>query len=108
MRPALEKLSEGLSIAIAPEGSRSSGYRLGAFKKGAFHIAMQAGVPIVPIVIANASDALPRSGVLIHPATVQVTVLPPVSTEAWTAENMEEQVRYCRRLFLVELGQMEQ
>jgi len=108
MKPALEKLESGLSIAIAPEGQRSSGYRLGAFKKGAFHIAMQAVVPIVPIVIANSSDALPKSGVFIRPATVNVTVLPPISTDNWTEQAMDEHVQHCRELFLRELGQTDE
>jgi putative phosphoserine phosphatase/1-acylglycerol-3-phosphate O-acyltransferase len=104
-RPALEKLARGLSIAIAPEGHRSAGYRLGPFKKGAFHIAMQAGVPIVPIVIANSSDSLPRSAVFIRPACIEVKVLAPVSTGNWDASTIEQHVRDCRELFLRELGQ---
>lgn len=105
MQPALDKLAEGLSIAIAPEGQRSHGYKLGAFKKGAFHIAMQAGLPIVPIVIANSSDALPKSAVFIRPATVEVTVLPPIPTNSWKAQSIDEHVRKCRSLFLRELRQ---
>jgi len=105
MQPALDKLASGLSLAIAPEGQRSAGYRLGPFKKGAFHIAMQAGVPVVPIVIANSSDGLPKSGIFIRPATIDVTVLPPIPTDNWTAETMEQHVRHCRQLFLRELGQ---
>jgi len=106
-RPALEKLADGLSIAIAPEGHRSAGYRLGPFKKGAFHIAMQAGVPIVPIVIANSSDSLPRSAVFIRPATIEVKVLEPVSTADWEAATIDAHVRACCELFLRELGQQD-
>ena len=62
LEPALEALREGRSIAIAPEGTRQTTPRSGAFKKGAFHMAMQAGVPIVPIVFRNALDALPKDG----------------------------------------------
>lgn len=105
MQPALEKLEQGISIAVAPEGQRSLAYQLGPFRKGAFHVAMQAGVPIVPIVIANSSDALPKSALCIRPATVDVTVLPPVSTEHWTAANLDDQVLDIRELFLQELGQ---
>jgi len=108
MQPALDKLTGGLSIAIAPEGQRSTGYRLGRFKKGAFHIAMQAGVSIVPIVIANSSDALPKSAVFIRPATVDVTILPPIDTLNWSAQTMDEHVLHCRELFLRQLGQSSQ
>src|SRR5262249_45904701 len=50
MQPAVQALREGLSIAIAPEGTRSSTGKLGRFKKGAFHIALAGRRPIVPIV----------------------------------------------------------
>ena len=84
MKPAVEALQNGTSIAIAPEGTRSKDRTLGPFKKGAFHLAMQAGVPIVPIVIHNASDALPKGSYIIRSATVDVSVLDPIPTDDWT------------------------
>ncbi len=70
MKPAVEALRQGQSLAIAPEGTRSPTPRLGGFKKGAFHIAMQAGVPIVPIVFRNALDALPKHAFVVRQATI--------------------------------------
>jgi len=106
-QPAIDKLKSGISITVAPEGRRSNGRRLGAFRKGAFHIAMQAGVPIIPIVIENASDALPRSSLFIRPARIRVTVLKPISTRNWTAATLDRQVEKCRNAFLRVLGQVE-
>ncbi|MEJ2603677.1 MAG: HAD-IB family hydrolase [Gammaproteobacteria bacterium] len=106
MRPAVEALKSGLSIVLAPEGTRSLGDRLGPFKKGAFHLAMQAGVPMVPIVIHNATDALPKSGIFIRPATIKVEVLPPIPTDEWSTETIERHVRAVRRLFLEALDQL--
>jgi len=105
LQPAVDSLKKGTSFAIAPEGRRSRGYKLGRFKMGAFHIAMQAGVPVVPIVIANSSDSMPRSGVFIRPAKIDVKVLPPVTTENWTVDNIHQHVDEIRRLYLRELGQ---
>jgi putative phosphoserine phosphatase/1-acylglycerol-3-phosphate O-acyltransferase len=105
--PAVEKLREGISITVAPEGRRSTGRRLGAFRKGAFQIAMQAGVPLIPIVIHNAADALPRSALFIRPARVRVTVLKPINTLKWRPANLPKQVDACRRAFLQTLGQTE-
>ena len=51
---------EGKSVCMSPEGTRSVTPKLAPFKKGAFHLAMQAGVPIVPIVIHNSSDIMPK------------------------------------------------
>ena len=98
---------EGRSVCIAPEGTRSTSTNLGRFKKGAFHLAMQANVPIVPIVIHNALDIAPRSEFIMRPATVKVTVLPPVDTRQWRVARMNQQVELVRDMFLVELDQMD-
>ena len=105
LRPAIDSLRNGISFAIAPEGQRSRGYKLGPFKMGAFHIAMQAGVPIVPIVITNSSDSMPKNGIVIRPAKIDVKVLPPVATDDWTSENIHQQADMIRNMFLKELGQ---
>lgn len=104
LRPVVKTLEDGLSVAIAPEGTRSAGDRLGPFKKGPFHIAMQAGVPVVPIVIHNATDVLPKGAFFIRPASVRVDVLPPIDTSDWRAETVDEHVDTVRRQFVAALG----
>ncbi len=105
LQPAVNRLRDGISIAMAPEGQRSLGYRLGPFKMGAFHIAMQAGVPIVPIVIQNSADSMPKHSVIIRPARVKVKVLRPVLTDEWAAESIHQHADDVRQMFLTELGQ---
>jgi putative phosphoserine phosphatase / 1-acylglycerol-3-phosphate O-acyltransferase len=100
LEPAIETLRRGTSIVIAPEGTRSTTPRLGAFKKGAFHLAMNAGVPIVPIVFKNALDALPKHGLVIRPATVEVVVHPPVDTSGWKTATLDRHVDEVRSLFV--------
>ncbi len=99
MQPAIEATRRGFSILVAPEGTRSGSKKLGRFKKGAFHMAMAAGVPIVPIVLRNASDALPRDGIMIHPATVEVVVHPPIPTNDWMREDLDARIAEIQRLF---------
>ena len=61
MKPLVDAMrKDGKSVVIAPEGTRTVSPKLAPFKKGAFHLAMQAGVPIVPIVIHNAGDVAPK------------------------------------------------
>jgi putative phosphoserine phosphatase/1-acylglycerol-3-phosphate O-acyltransferase len=98
--PAVEALRSGTSLVIAPEGTRSPTPRLGRFKKGAFHLAMQAGVPIVPVVIRNAGDALPKSALVVRPTTVEVTVLPPIPTTDWTRETLDHEIESLRTAYL--------
>lgn len=99
LQPAVDKLKHGTSIAIAPEGTRSPTPRLGRFKKGGFHLAMQAGVPIVPIVIHNAGDLMWRNSFVAHPGEVYVDVLEPISTEGWTVEDLDNHVAEVRERF---------
>jgi putative phosphoserine phosphatase/1-acylglycerol-3-phosphate O-acyltransferase len=99
LQPAVEALREGLSIAIAPEGTRSSTGRLGRFKKGAFHLALASRRPIVPIVIRNALDALPKHGIIVRPATVDVVVHPPIATEGWSLDTLDREIAATEQLY---------
>jgi putative phosphoserine phosphatase/1-acylglycerol-3-phosphate O-acyltransferase len=105
LAPAVQALREGRSIAIAPEGTRSRTPRLGRFKKGAFHLAMQAGVPIVPIVFLNTLDVLPRGALVMRPANVRAVVLPPVDTSGWTREGLDAEIEAIRKRYLEVLGE---
>jgi 1-acyl-sn-glycerol-3-phosphate acyltransferase len=86
-------------MAIAPEGTRTPTPRLRPFKKGAFHIAMQAEVPIVPIVIRNAGDVMWRNSMAVRPGVVDVHVLPPVPTDGWTVDGLSARVAAMERRF---------
>ncbi len=97
-------IEKGLSIGIAPEGTRSPTRRLGPFKKGAFRIAMTAGVPIVPIVIRNAGDLMPGKSRVIRPGTVDIRVLHPIPVDDWTLDNLNEKVDGVRQLYLTTLA----
>jgi putative phosphoserine phosphatase/1-acylglycerol-3-phosphate O-acyltransferase len=106
MQPLVDAMRvEGKSVCLSPEGTRAISPNLAAFKKGAFHLAMQAGVPMVPIVIQNSVDVQPKGDLLYHPGTVEVEVLPPVDTSSWTAETIDKHVADVRNMYLKALGQ---
>jgi putative phosphoserine phosphatase/1-acylglycerol-3-phosphate O-acyltransferase len=105
MKPAVEAMRRGLSVVIAPEGTRSATKRLGKFKKGAFHMAMAARVPIVPVVLKNSLDALPRDGIVIRPATVDVVVHPPIPTGDWTLEEIDDRIAEIHALYEATLAE---
>jgi putative phosphoserine phosphatase/1-acylglycerol-3-phosphate O-acyltransferase len=100
MAPVIEKLRSGISLAMAPEGTRSATPTLGPFKKGAFHIAVQAQVPVVPVVIRNAGEIMWRASLVARPGTVGVVVLPPVPTEGLGPDDVDELTERVRRQFL--------
>jgi len=98
--PALDKLRAGTSIVLAPEGTRSLTPLPGPFKKGGFHLAMQAGVPIVPVVIRNAGELMWRRARTVRSGTVEIAVLPPIPTTGWTKADIDEQVVAVRQLYI--------
>lgn len=100
LAPAIDRLKAGVSIIVAPEGTRSATPTPGPFKKGALHLAMQAGVPIIPIVIRNAGDVIWSKSLLVRPGQVDVAVLPPVSTEGWEPSDLEHHVAAVRQMFI--------
>lgn len=104
LAPAVESLRSGTSLVIAPEGTRSPTPKLLPFKKGAFHMAMQAGVPIVPIVIRNAGELMAPRGALISSGTVDVAVLDPISTKRWTAKALGRRIDEVREKYLATLA----
>jgi putative phosphoserine phosphatase / 1-acylglycerol-3-phosphate O-acyltransferase len=99
MQPAVDRLRHGMSVVIAPEGTRSLTPRLGQFKKGAFHIAMQAGAPIVPVIIRNTYEVMPRGSLLFRPGTVQVCALPAIDVTTWKVEDLDRHVADVQALF---------
>jgi putative phosphoserine phosphatase/1-acylglycerol-3-phosphate O-acyltransferase len=96
--------NEGISLALSPEGTRSPTPRLGEFKKGAFHIAMQAGVPMVPVVLRGAGDVMWRGAQTMRPGVIEVVVLPPVATDTWRVETIDAHVAQVRDQFVETLA----
>ncbi|MBO0864444.1 MAG: HAD-IB family hydrolase [Mycobacterium sp.] len=95
-----ERARKGLSIVIAPEGTRMDTTTVGPFKKGPFRIAMAAGVPIVPIVIRNAEIIAARNSSTMNPGTVDVAVFPPISVSDWTVDELPDRIAEVRQLYL--------
>ena len=95
-----ERAKNGLSIVIAPEGTRLDTTEVGPFKKGPFRIAMAVGIPIVPIVIRNAEIVASRNSTTINPGTVDVAVFPPIPVDDWTLDTLPEHIAEVRQLYL--------
>jgi putative phosphoserine phosphatase/1-acylglycerol-3-phosphate O-acyltransferase len=98
------RLREGLSVFVAPEGTRSDDGDLGEFRTGAFHVARTAGVPIVPIVLRNAYELMPGKAKFIRPGVVDVAVLEPIATDGWTVATVHDDVTAVRKLFVETLA----
>lgn len=95
---------EGSLVVIFPEGTRSRTGRLMPFKRGAFNLAAETGVPIVPTVVQGSFEIMPPDRLVIRPRPVLVRFLPPIPTEGQASEVLSERVR---GIMLDELGERE-
>ncbi|KAH8594891.1 1-acyl-sn-glycerol-3-phosphate-acyltransferase-like protein [Bisporella sp. PMI_857] len=102
---AKEIRSQRQSVYMFPEGTRSYSKEpmLLPFKKGAFHLAVQAKVPIVPVVVANYSDVLYVKAWNFKSGSIPIKVLKPIETENLTSADVENLTRDTRELMLKEL-----
>ena len=78
VREAKRVIDQGVSMTIFPEGKRSFDGKLLPFKRGPFYLAMECGLPIVPITIVGTHEAMPKGRFAIIPGTVTVTFHDPV------------------------------
>jgi 1-acyl-sn-glycerol-3-phosphate acyltransferase len=93
-----EELRLGHSLMAFPEGTRSADGRVAEFKKGIFYMAIEAGVEIAPVVINNTGLVLGKGSGKCQTGNVFLEVLPPVSTQGYKDENIDELVESVRQM----------
>ena len=94
LRQWMELVSKGLSLVVFPEGTRSLDGRIGRFKAGSFLLAIQAGLPIVPVAISGSRHVMLKNRLMVKPGKVTLVVRPPIET----AGRYEPTVEGARRL----------
>jgi 1-acyl-sn-glycerol-3-phosphate acyltransferase len=105
IRIATERLRSGISFGVCAEGTRARPGEMLPFKKGAFHMAVQAGVPIVPIAFKNSDQLMGKGTGEAWPGTIDMVMLQPVET-SWVAtdEDLQRLVDQVQGLIMKELG----
>ncbi len=99
-------LNRKVSIWIFPEGTRNRLQEgLLPFKKGAFYMAIEAGVPIVPIVSSSLKTILPRRGCRLSGGIVRIKVLDPIPTQGLTPQDVDLLARQIREKMLAALSE---
>jgi 1-acyl-sn-glycerol-3-phosphate acyltransferase len=87
-------IRDGVSIYLAPEGTRSRDGRIGALKKGGFHLALGTGAPIVPVAVSGTLDILPRGSRVMHTGRpVRVRIGAPIPVAGRDLEGLMREVR---------------
>lgn len=89
-----------LSIMVAPEGSRKHPGVIGPFKKGAFHMAVDLGFPLVPIYFEGNQDLSLGGSLLSKSGTINAHIHPPIDTSGWKKETINEHVAEVRNKYL--------
>lgn len=93
---AANRIRQGTSVIVFPEGTRSRDASVGRFKRGSFALALDAGVPVVPFSIVGVKDVVPEGLTTLQPGTVQVFIHPPVPTDGRRHEEAEALAREVR------------
>jgi 1-acyl-sn-glycerol-3-phosphate acyltransferase len=96
MRRCKEILALKVSVIIFPEGTRSPTGEMLPFKDGAFRLAIDAGVPILPLVVSGTRTALPKHGWRFDRSNAEVRVLPPVETAGMTTADVDSLKQHVR------------
>ena len=96
MRRAGEKIRDGVSVAIFPEGSRSHSGDIGAFKRGAFLLAIEAQVPVIPVTIINAHEVFNEKKRIARPGVIRVEFGDPIDISGWDRKDIPRLVELVR------------
>jgi len=83
-------IKHGKSVMTFPEGTRSRDGRIRPFKKGSFYLALQSGVPIIPVSIIGTRAILPRRSLRIHPGKIRMIIDKPIDTTEYSLENRDD------------------
>ena len=97
--------SKDLSIWIWPEGTRSMDGKLIPFKKGFVHLALETGLPVVPVMLHGAHEVWPAKTMQFYPGNVEIEVLDPIKTDKWSKATVDDHVEHVKSIMAESLVQ---
>jgi 1-acyl-sn-glycerol-3-phosphate acyltransferase len=96
LNEATAKMRDGVSVMIFPEGTRSRDGTIRPFKKGGFIMAVDAGVPIVPIIIRGTRSIMPKGSLRINPGDVYLDIKKSIPTTGYTRDIKDDLIEHVR------------
>jgi len=90
LEKAEKELQKGVSVVIFPEGTRTWDGTIGKFKRGGFKIAVDLGLPIVPITLRGCFERMPRKTLAISPGPIEMHIHEPIDVSTYTQEDIPE------------------
>jgi 1-acyl-sn-glycerol-3-phosphate acyltransferase len=106
IRRAGEQIRSGSSVLVFPEGQRSYSGHLGRFMKGAFLLALESGVPLVPVTLVDAAAVFDESRWVSRPGTVHVVIGDPIPLENVTRKDIPRLMDMAREAIACELPEI--
>jgi len=100
---AKSRVGKGTSIMFFPEGTRSPDGETKRFKVGAFVLAIQTGLPILPVALIGTRDIMRKRSLLFHPGTIEMVVLPPISPAGFTLERKQALAETIRNVITAQI-----
>jgi 1-acyl-sn-glycerol-3-phosphate acyltransferase len=104
---AAERIRSGRALILFVEGTRSRDGKLGAFKKGPFHLALRAGVPVVPVAISGSRALCPPGSFFLHSGDIRVRFAPPIDLTPFGPDDLPDLMARVREAMLERLGASE-
>jgi 1-acyl-sn-glycerol-3-phosphate acyltransferase len=105
IRVAAKKIKEGVSVMIFPEGTRSLDGNIRPFKKGGFVLAVDSGVPIIPIILHGTRSIMPKGRLRIQSGHVDMDIQPPMETSGYTRESKDDLMEQIRAVICEKFDQ---
>lgn len=103
LEKAKAEIVDGISMVIFPEGSRTRDGKMGRFKRGAYHVAHDMNLPVVPLTINGAYDVMNRSGLRLRPGKMELVIHQPVPTKSLTEEEISGLIDETRETIYADL-----
>jgi 1-acyl-sn-glycerol-3-phosphate acyltransferase len=88
-RVAAERIRDGASVVVFPEGTRGHNYIVREFKKGPFVLAVAANAPIIPTIVHGTIEVMPRDTFWIHSHVVDIHFLDPIEVDGMTYDDRD-------------------
>jgi 1-acyl-sn-glycerol-3-phosphate acyltransferase len=107
MDTAAEKIRNGASVLIFPEGTRSEDGHVQAFKKGGFHMALKAGCDIVPIAIVNTRAIVPKGSLRINKGTIKMKIGGPIPVKDYSKRDINDLIERTREAIISQMAEIE-
>jgi len=97
MRMAADRITDGTSVIVFPEGTRSPDGLLQPFKRGGFHLALQAGVQVVPVAIEGSHKVMAKDELYVHGGHIRVVFFPPMETSDLSIKELPTMMERIRQ-----------